>query len=89
MTSAEFLKGNKSFEVESMQTLRISEDSIGNDYARIFKDVLDDALQSVHVFDAYVAIHHQVLNFIHFCELLVQKAPKLRSITLTTSEDSR
>ncbi|GMR42411.1 hypothetical protein PMAYCL1PPCAC_12606, partial [Pristionchus mayeri] len=89
MTRAEFLKGNKSFEVESMRTLRISEDSIGNDYARIFKDVLDDALQSVHVFDAYVAVHHQVLNFVRFCELLIQKAPKLRSITLTTSEDSR
>eukprot|EP00080_Pristionchus_pacificus_P000654 PDM60674.1 hypothetical protein PRIPAC_53943 [Pristionchus pacificus] len=89
MQRAEFLKGNTSFEVESMRTHRIPEDSIGHSYERIFKDVLNGDIQSVHVFDAYVAVHHQVLNFVRFCELVVQKAPKLRMITLTTSEDSR
>ncbi|GMS89468.1 hypothetical protein PENTCL1PPCAC_11643, partial [Pristionchus entomophagus] len=89
MGRAEFLKGNTSFEVESMRTHRIPEDSIGHSYERIFKDVLNGDLEAVHVFDAYISVHHQVLNFVRFCELLVQKAPKLRTITLTTSEDSR
>ncbi|GMT19405.1 hypothetical protein PFISCL1PPCAC_10702 [Pristionchus fissidentatus] len=89
MGRAEFLKGNTSFGVESMRTHRIPEDSTGHSYERIFKDVLNSDLHSVHVFDAYVSVHHQVLNFVRFCELLVAKAPKLCGITLSTSEDSR
>uniref|UniRef100_A0A1I8A1M4 MIT_C domain-containing protein n=1 Tax=Steinernema glaseri TaxID=37863 RepID=A0A1I8A1M4_9BILA len=48
---------------------------------------MDDRLTSVVIEDAYIRVHHQILNFVRFCEILVQKAKNLKRITLITKDD--
>ncbi|KAK0415989.1 hypothetical protein QR680_012234 [Steinernema hermaphroditum] len=72
--------------VENLEQKRIVEDSTGNDYYTVFGRCINDALTSVVIEDAYVHAHHQILNFVRFCEILVQRAKNLKRITLITSE---
>lgn len=41
----------------------------------------------VHVRDAYIRVHHQIQNFIRFCELCVLSAKNLKRIKLITHRD--
>uniref|UniRef100_A0A914V5D9 MIT domain-containing protein n=1 Tax=Plectus sambesii TaxID=2011161 RepID=A0A914V5D9_9BILA len=69
------------------QQIRVANDSTGFGYARIFVPLVDEELTQVVVEDSYIRKHHQILNFIRFCELLVKSAPSLKGITLITGAD--
>ncbi|KAK6028315.1 hypothetical protein OSTOST_05636, partial [Ostertagia ostertagi] len=67
----------------------IEANSVGHGYDKIFGRCLDDKLTAVSVQDAYVCAHHQILNFVRFCELVVGNAPNIRCITLRTGMEAR
>uniref|UniRef100_A0A914RCX1 MITD1 C-terminal phospholipase D-like domain-containing protein n=1 Tax=Parascaris equorum TaxID=6256 RepID=A0A914RCX1_PAREQ len=52
----------------------------GHGYDKIFAKCMDDALSEVNVEDAYIIAHHQILNFVRFCEFCVLHARNLRRI---------
>ena len=57
----------------------------GNSYSRLFSKFIDDKLTSVRIEDAYIRNHHQLLNLLRFCELLVKKGKNLKIIHLITT----
>lgn len=56
-------------------------------YSTVFGPLIDSTLTKVEVEDPYIRAGHQIQNFLRLSELLVQKAPSLRCITLYTSQD--
>ncbi|CAJ0565994.1 unnamed protein product, partial [Mesorhabditis spiculigera] len=81
---AEKLKPRRSLKVIEAKQRRIVAGSTGHGYDRIFGDYLNDRLTKVEVFDAYISAHHQIINFLRFCELVVLRAPSCKTISLTT-----
>uniref|UniRef100_A0A8R1HRQ3 MIT domain-containing protein n=1 Tax=Caenorhabditis japonica TaxID=281687 RepID=A0A8R1HRQ3_CAEJA len=73
----------------SVDQRRIAANSTGNGYHQVFSRCCDDTLKMVHVQDAYIVAHHQLLNFVRFCEVIVPLAKNLLVITLKTGEDAR
>uniref|UniRef100_A0A1I7T3A7 MIT_C domain-containing protein n=1 Tax=Caenorhabditis tropicalis TaxID=1561998 RepID=A0A1I7T3A7_9PELO len=69
--------------------LRITANSIGHSYKEVFTRCCDAQLRMVHVQDAYIVAHHQLVNFVRFCELIVSLSANLLVITLLTGEDAR
>ncbi|XP_076056411.1 MIT domain-containing protein 1-like [Oratosquilla oratoria] len=67
--------------------IQIKAGATGYSYETIFGPLLDATLTTVVVEDAYIRAIHQIYNFLHLCELLVLKAPKMRKIILKTSYD--
>ena len=57
----------------------------GCSYAKLFSKYIDEKLTKVIINDPYIRSHHQILNLLRFCELLVKKGKKLQSIKLTTT----
>ena len=43
---------------------------------------------SVHIEDPYIRAHHQIVNFLRFCELCTRKCSKLKKIHLVTGSDN-
>ncbi|VDL81573.1 unnamed protein product [Nippostrongylus brasiliensis] len=72
-----------------LEQRKIEANSVGHGYDKIFGRCLDDQLTAVKVQDAYVSAHHQILNFVRFCELVVSNAPNLRCINLLTGMEAR
>jgi len=72
---------------KNRRTLSVKDDSIGHSYKTVFSDYVDNKITSVEIFDPYVRLHHQLLNFLRFCEMLVSLASNLREIKLTTGHD--
>ncbi|ULU00347.1 hypothetical protein L3Y34_001087 [Caenorhabditis briggsae] len=68
---------------------RISANSIGHSYQKIFTRCCDKKLRMVHVQDAHIVAHHQLLNFVRFCELIVPLSENLLVITLKTGNDAQ
>ncbi|CAL2036657.1 unnamed protein product [Caenorhabditis brenneri] len=68
---------------------KIAANTIGHSYNKIFTRCCDAQLRMVHVQDAYIVAHHQLLNFVRFCELIVPLSVNLLVITLKTGEDAR
>ena len=68
---------------------KIAANSIGHSYQRIFTRCCDAQLRMVHIQDAYIIAHHQLLNFVRFCELIIPLSVNLLVITLKTGEDAR
>ncbi|XGW14018.1 hypothetical protein V3C99_000363 [Haemonchus contortus] len=89
VSRAEQLKDATKVEVGFLEQRRIEANSVGHGYDKIFGRCLDDKLTAVDVQDAYVCAHHQILNFVRFCELVVGNAPNIRCITLRTGMDAR
>ncbi|CAI2348969.1 unnamed protein product [Caenorhabditis sp. 36 PRJEB53466] len=73
----------------SVDQRRIGANSTGHGYDKLFRRCCDDNLRMVHVQDAYIVAHHQLLNFVRFCELIVPFAKNLLVITLKTGEDAK
>ncbi|XP_023215592.1 MIT domain-containing protein 1-like [Centruroides sculpturatus] len=71
------------------EQIQIADNSIGNDYEKIFGRFLDENLLSVEIDDPYVRTTHQIYNFLRFCELLIKKSKNLREITLMTGIDEQ
>ncbi|EYC21930.1 hypothetical protein Y032_0018g3617 [Ancylostoma ceylanicum] len=77
------------YQVGFLEQRKIAANSTGHGYDKIFGKCLDDKLTAVHVQDAYVSAHHQILNFVRFCELVVSQAPNLRCINLLTGMEAK
>jgi len=60
----------------------IENDAIGWSYERIFGPCLDEFVTQVLIQDPYIRSHHQVVNFLRLCELLVVKCQRLKKIRL-------
>ncbi|PAV58844.1 hypothetical protein WR25_08851 [Diploscapter pachys] len=88
MSRAEELKNDTKIEINFLEQRRIAANSTGHGYDRVFAKCINDELESVIVKDAYIIAHHQMLNFVRFCELLVTRAKKLKRIELTTGKDA-
>lgn len=66
---------------------RIHYGATGHSYETIFGDYLPGA-EEIEVEDAYIRQHHQILNFLRFCEMAVRLGPP-KKITLITKFDNQ
>ena len=67
---------------------KIEADSTGNSYEALFGRFLADVdVTEVDVEDPYVRSHHQVMNMVRLCELLVKKCKGLRTVRLLTGPE--
>jgi ATP-dependent Lon protease len=66
---------------------RIHYGATGFSYDTIFSDYLPGA-EEIEVEDAYIRQHHQIVNFLRFCETAVRLGPP-KKITLITKFDSK
>lgn len=66
---------------------RIHYGAIGHSYETIFSAYLPGA-ETIEIDDAYVRQHHQIINFLRFCETAV-KLGKPKKITLFTKYDNQ
>ncbi|CAI5444706.1 unnamed protein product [Caenorhabditis angaria] len=89
LSRAEELKTECKIEVKFLEQRKIRADEVGHGYDKIFLKCCDEKLKNVRVEDAYIIAHHQILNFVRFCELIVQSSKNLRVISLKTGEDAR
>jgi ATP-dependent Lon protease len=65
---------------------RIHYGAIGYSYEAIFKDYLPGA-EEITVEDPYIRVHHQIVNFLRFCETAVRIAKPKRILLVTTFEN--
>lgn len=65
---------------------RIHYGAVGYSYEAIFKDYLAGA-KELRIEDPYIRQHHQIVNFLRFCETVVRLA-KPKKITLVTKFDN-
>lgn len=70
------------------EQIKIEAGSTGNSYETIFGRFLEDSVTVIEVEDPYVRSHHQIVNFLRFCELVVKKCSDLKKINLSTSHDN-
>lgn len=66
---------------------RIHYGATGHSYDTIFGDYLPGA-EEIEVEDAYIRQHHQIVNFLRFCETAVRLGPP-KKITLITKFDNQ
>lgn len=66
---------------------RIHYGATGHSYETIFGDYIPGA-EEIEVEDAYIRQHHQIINFLRFCETAVRLGPP-KKITLITKFDSK
>ncbi len=72
-----------------VQEIPISDGQSGCSYQSLFGRLLDDGeVTRVEVEDPYIRAHHQVVNFLRFCELLVRRCPRLAEVTLLTTRET-
>uniref|UniRef100_A0A915E1W6 MIT domain-containing protein n=1 Tax=Ditylenchus dipsaci TaxID=166011 RepID=A0A915E1W6_9BILA len=79
MARAESLKSRQRIEVRFLHQIEIQEDFKGHSYFSIFEKCLEiknvsKRLTSVEVEDPFIIKHHQILNFVAFCEISNQDA---------------
>ncbi|XP_052049009.1 MIT domain-containing protein 1 isoform X5 [Apodemus sylvaticus] len=70
--------------------IKIEENATGFSYESLFREYLHETVTEVWVEDPYIRQPHQLYNFLRFCEMLIKKPCKVRTIHLLTSrnEDS-
>uniref|UniRef100_A0AC35F4Y1 MIT domain-containing protein n=1 Tax=Panagrolaimus sp. PS1159 TaxID=55785 RepID=A0AC35F4Y1_9BILA len=90
MKRAETLKNllKKPIVVESAYQRIIEEDSVGHSYENIFKGLLNEKITFVKIEEPYLEHVFQMFNLVRFCETLVNHAPNLKRIFLTTKPTS-
>uniref|UniRef100_A0AC34F0T3 MIT domain-containing protein n=1 Tax=Panagrolaimus sp. ES5 TaxID=591445 RepID=A0AC34F0T3_9BILA len=90
MKRAEDLKKliKKPIVVESAHQRIVEEDSVGHSYENIFKGLLNEKITFVRIEEPYLEHIFQMFNLVRFCEMLVNHAPNLRRIFLTTKPSS-
>ena len=67
----------------------IPADSVGHSYNALFGHFLDFEVSNVHMEDPYIRAHHQIVNFLRFCELVTKKCSNLKKIHLITGKDAQ
>ena len=65
------------------EKIHIKEGAAGYEYNKVFAAYLEGEVRDVFVEDPYIRSHHQILNFLRFCEMLVKKGT-VRNIKLVT-----
>jgi len=68
--------------------IKIQLNSTGFSYETIFGRFLDSSVRKIAVEDPYIRAHHQIVNFLRFCELCVIKCNNLQTIELLTTSDN-
>ena len=85
MKRAEQLKSHmQKFKKRFHEKIEIVDNQRGCSYATLFSKYINDKLTDVTIYDAYIRSHHQILNLLRFCELLVKKGKSIKNIHLTT-----
>ncbi|MFH4975612.1 hypothetical protein AB6A40_002321 [Gnathostoma spinigerum] len=87
ISRAEGLKGRARLKVDHLEQRKIKDGSTGHGYDKVFASCLDNKVTTVTVEDAYIIAHHQIQNFVRFCELCVSKLENLKKISLITQKD--
>nr|XP_048286242.1 MIT domain-containing protein 1 isoform X2 [Myodes glareolus] len=67
--------------------IKIEENATGFSYETLFKEYLHETVTEVWIEDPYIRQTHQLYNFLRFCEMLIKKPCKVRTIHLLTSTD--
>ncbi|XP_021491697.1 MIT domain-containing protein 1 isoform X3 [Meriones unguiculatus] len=67
--------------------IKIEENATGFSYESLFKEYLHETVTEVWIEDPYIRQTHQLYNFLRFCEMLIKKPCKVRTIHLLTSGD--
>jgi len=70
------------------EQIKIQVNSTGYSYETIFGRFLDSSVTNIIVEDPYIRAHHQIVNFLRFCELCAKKCANLKSVTLQTTPDA-
>ena len=65
----------------------IPADSIGHSYNSLFGHFLDSDVTQIHIEDPYIRAHHQIVNFLRFCELVIKKCSNLKKMHLVTGQE--
>ena len=64
----------------------ISSSAPGHSYDSLFGRFLNEDVTKVTIEDPYIRAHHQILNLLRLCELLVKKCPSLKAVAVVTSQ---
>ncbi|XP_040849723.1 MIT domain-containing protein 1 isoform X5 [Ochotona curzoniae] len=67
--------------------IKIEEDATGFGYETLFQEYLTESVTEVWIEDPYIRQTHQLYNFLRFCEMLIKKPCKVKTIHLVTSLD--
>ncbi|XP_039723083.1 MIT domain-containing protein 1 isoform X2 [Pteropus medius] len=67
--------------------IKIDENAIGFSYESLFQEYLSDTVTEVWIEDPYIRYIHQLYNFLRFCEMLIKRPGKVKTIHLLTSLD--
>ena len=67
--------------------VRIENDSEGHSYETLFGRFFESDVIEVAIEDPYIRAHHQIINLLRLCELMVKKCPDLKTVIVRTSRD--
>ncbi|XP_024599629.1 MIT domain-containing protein 1 isoform X1 [Neophocaena asiaeorientalis asiaeorientalis] len=67
--------------------IKIEENATGFSYESLFQEYLNETVTEVWIEDPYIRHTHQLYNFLRFCEMLVKRPCKIKTIHLLTSLD--
>ncbi|XP_037860129.1 MIT domain-containing protein 1 isoform X3 [Chlorocebus sabaeus] len=67
--------------------IKIEENATGFSYESLFREYLNETVTEVWIEDPYIRHTHQLYNFLRFCELLIKRPCKVKTIHLLTSLD--
>uniref|UniRef100_A0A4W2EM82 MIT domain-containing protein 1 n=1 Tax=Bos indicus x Bos taurus TaxID=30522 RepID=A0A4W2EM82_BOBOX len=90
MDRAEHLKKRLDQEKEAgkyHKQIKIEENATGFSYESLFQEYLSETVTEVWIEDPYIRHTHQLYNFLRFCEMLVKRPCKVKTIHLLTSLD--
>lgn len=67
--------------------IKIDENATGFSYESLFQEYLSETVTEVWIEDPYIRYIHQLYNFLRFCEMLIKRPCKVKTIHLLTSLD--
>ncbi|KAL8558909.1 hypothetical protein ACOMHN_028221 [Nucella lapillus] len=89
---AELLKAQVKRDEEARKKhteISIQDGEKGHSYESLFGEFITEKVTAVSVEDPYIRNTHQIINFVRLCELLVKKAPCLKTIHLLTGTEEQ
>ncbi|XP_006166656.1 MIT domain-containing protein 1 [Tupaia chinensis] len=69
--------------------IKIEDNATGFSYESLFQEYLNETVTEVWIEDPYIRQTHQLYNFLRFCEMLIKKPCKVKTIHLLTSLEGR
>lgn len=69
------------------EQIQIESNATGYSYETLFSRFLNQFLTEIEVEDPYIRSHHQIYNFLRFCELVVKSKAPVKEIRLLTGSD--